>query len=1140
VELLEERQAPATLTVNSTADTASNSDPYLSLREAIAIFNSPTLPSGLSAQILTQINGTLHGSGTDSIGFDPTRVTGAIILAGTQLELSLPAITAAVTISGGSGVTVDAASRSRVFQVDSGAQATFDHLTVTHGLVMTPDNGGGISNSGTLTVSNSTLESNSAAPELGGPGYGGSGGGIFNTGTLTLARSTINANHAGAGYYAATGGGIYNYQGIVTVSNCTVSSNDVESSYLNGGGAGGGILNDGTLTVSSSLLTSNEAFDSPRIHSRGGGIITYDSATLQLQNTIVAGNRSGGSPDISGAVDSSSSYNLVGIDGGLTGISDGLNHNRIGTTANPVDPLLSALGSYGGPTQTVALLPGSPARNAGDPSSASSTDQRGLPRFAGSCDIGAFQSQANPFLVTALLDPGHLSGQLSLREAVNLANALPAGNTVSFDPGLASSTVTLTAGELLLSRSLAIAGPSSGPLTINGNNVSRVFEVAAGASVSLTSLIVANGQVSSASLNQGGGILNAGNLSLTDCTLTHNQVAVSLTGTGSKDVFARGGGIATSGSLTLLRCTLSANSANLTASNVEVGYANGGGIYNNGGTVSLSNCTLSGNFSTASFGGGAGLVFGYGGGLTCDNGTLTLTGCTVNANQATGGNATGGGGGIHSYSSTVTLSNCTLSSNTAGSASGSAFGGGISGLSGNQTITDCMITNNQVTLSLTGTGSENLSSKGGGLFADSGMLTLLRCTVAGNSATLTAGNLYAGNANSGGLYDSGGTLNLSNCTVSGNAATGTFTGGPGLVFAYGGGLTSDVGTLNLTGCTVAGNTATGGNAAGEGGGVHSYSATVTLNNCTVANNTVSSGGDIGIGGGVSDLNSNLTVTSCTITGNAANSTISTGSGGGFYHSGTGTAQVLNSIVAGNGSLTDSPDANGTFASLGFNLIGIADGSAGWGGSDLTGTAGSPLDPMLGTLGNQGGLTATIPLLAGSPALDAGDPGQLGTGDQRGVVRSGGVNIGAFQASAASLMVSAPVNVIAGAAFDVTVSAFDLFGQPAVGYTGTITFSSGDPAGATLPQDYTFTLTDGGVHTFAGQSTLYTPGTWDVTATDSGNNLVGSTNVNVSGGDAPRGRNPSPGGGSGVSETISLVLHRHDHQEFNGDARDLLA
>ena len=123
--MLEGRLAPATLTVNSTADTASDSDHYLSLREAIALVNRPSLPTDLSPEIRGQVSGGLHSGGTDTIGFDHTAVTGPIVLGGTQLELSLPAGTAAVTIDGGNaGVTVDGNGASRVLRVDAGVQAT--------------------------------------------------------------------------------------------------------------------------------------------------------------------------------------------------------------------------------------------------------------------------------------------------------------------------------------------------------------------------------------------------------------------------------------------------------------------------------------------------------------------------------------------------------------------------------------------------------------------------------------------------------------------------------------------------------------------------------------------------------------------------------------------------------------------------------------------------------------------------------------------------------------------------------------------------------------------------------------------------------------------------------------------------------
>ncbi len=168
VQMLEDRLAPAALTVNSILDTASDSAAYLTLREAVAIVNSPTLPTDLSAQIKAQISGTLHQGGSDTIQFDPTKVTQPIVLGGSQLELSLPSSTAAVTIeleTNEPGVTLNGNSQSHVFQVDSGANVTLNDLTIAHGY--SGSYGGGIFNdvNGTLTVTNSTFTSNSGSSD---------------------------------------------------------------------------------------------------------------------------------------------------------------------------------------------------------------------------------------------------------------------------------------------------------------------------------------------------------------------------------------------------------------------------------------------------------------------------------------------------------------------------------------------------------------------------------------------------------------------------------------------------------------------------------------------------------------------------------------------------------------------------------------------------------------------------------------------------------------------------------------------------------------------------------------------------------------------------------------------------------------
>jgi hypothetical protein len=88
------------------------------------------------------------------------------------------------------------------------------------------------------------------------------------------------------------------------------------------------------------------------------------------------------------------------------------------------------------------------------------------------------------------------------------------------------------------------------------------------------------------------------------------------------------------------------------------------------------------------------------------------------------------------------------------------------------------------------------------------------------------------------------------------------------------------------------------------------------------------------------------------------------------------------------------------------------------------------------------------------------------------------------------------NPVAGTPFSITVTALRDDGSTATDYSGTVHFSSADPYGATLPTDYAFTTGDAGIHTFTGGATLYTAGTWNVTATDTVSGITGSANVNV--------------------------------------------
>ena len=253
LEVLEDRTAPAVLTVNSNIDTANASDTYLSLREAIAIVNSSTLPSGLSPQILGQISGTLHGNGSDSILFNLNR---PITLGGSQLELSLPSAMATITIDGGTaGVTVDGNQANLILLVDSGVQADLTHLTLQNGA-------GGIDNEGgTITLQDCQITHNTAFLA----------GGIYNNqGSVTLTDTSITFNSASTGNGLA--GGLLNEGGDVQMTNCVVASNSAASD-------GGGIYNTGEFLFSGPIV----------------GIHDVVNGTLTLTNCTVSGNHADGS-----------------------------------------------------------------------------------------------------------------------------------------------------------------------------------------------------------------------------------------------------------------------------------------------------------------------------------------------------------------------------------------------------------------------------------------------------------------------------------------------------------------------------------------------------------------------------------------------------------------------------------------------------------------------------------------------------------------------------------------------------------------------------------------------------------------------------------------------------------------------------
>ena len=550
--------------------------------------------------------------------------------------------------------------------------------------------GGGIDNEGgPLTVDGSTFSGNSASQNGGGLDdvYGGS---------VIVDGCTFSGNSAtaGAGLYVGAGS-------TATLTNVTVSGNSA--------GEGGGLCDNGTTALTNCTVTGNSAV-------AGGGLYSSGSPTATLTNTIVAGNTdfSGNPSDIGGAQASQAtgSYNLIGT-GGSGGITAGSDGNIVLTSL--VNLGLAPLGDYGGPTETIALLSGSAAIGAGTTTSGVASDQRGFALDA-TPDIGAFQTQPALVVNTTIDGTGSALGDLSLRQAVNLADALDAADTITFDPIVFATPQTITlVATLPLSATagpVVIDGPGAGLVTISGNNTNAVFNIAVDTVVSMSGLSISDGIGTF-----GGGVFNGGTLTITNTTFTGNSAAYG------GAIYTRAlGDDPLTGVLTLIGDTFSNNSATaesgaldnwaggiVTVTNdtfTENSAPNGGAIGNEWGSVAVSNSTFSNN--TASTGAG-GAIINFNPSDSFSN-SLSVVGSTISGNTAvngggianggpdslsltndtiTGNSVTGDGGGLYNYG-TAMLTACTVSGNSAGA------GGGLYniGASAVATLTDTIIAAN--------------------------------------------------------------------------------------------------------------------------------------------------------------------------------------------------------------------------------------------------------------------------------------------------------------------------------------------------------------------------------------------------------------------------------------------------------------
>ena len=812
-----------------------------------------------------------------------------------------------LTIQGKTGATRDKLNANgqnhRIFKVTGGKTLTLKNLTLKGGKGEVGGNGGGgIYAEGTLNMTDCTVTDNETDYGNGGGIYAesdltmtrctvsnntvsdssGLGGGIYIyvTGTHTMTNCTVTNNEAKYSH----GGGIY-AMGTLSMMNCTVTGNTAQSSG-SGSGSGGGIYIDGTasLTMTGGTVTGNEAQsngngggiyiggngsftmtsgtvnNNKTEHGDGGGIYIDGTASLTMTGGTLAGNeavnnKTGGGVYVNGtftmkgtayvtpSADNAKGSNdvylangkMITVDGALTGTA-------------PVARITPA--TYAITTQ---VLTGS--ITAGTSPNQNYTKFTVTPQTLSGGKILYWEADASGKLMR-IVDSVKYPDKAwkALKDVVSVAGADP----ITINGRIQATDDADNKGTININGPITIKGKNGRDTDIldAGKKGDRIFIINDSLTNKLTleKLTLKGGFVNG---NDGAAILvgREAEAELSACTIEECEAL-------------NGGAIAiwATGTATLKNTDIKNCSAKLFSGNTPPN-GSGGAVYAAGGTVIMTNCTLTGN--TAENNGGA-VYAKKTSDLTPILSTVTIEGGTIggagtNANKATG-TGEGLGGGIYIGESCVlNMKDYTDSSNNKHGAkvisnTAKAKGGAIYTKGGKVTMTNCTLKGNEaksggaicaekdgstpsnVTISggtiggtgadankATGTDSDN--GFGGAVFIKGATVTLNGCTLEGNKAK-----------NGGGVYMEGG-----NCTLNGSLKNNTTTE---LASSYGGGIYLKNGTLTMkTGAEISGS-----EASVSGGGVYisardGGTASFTMEGGTISGCKVSSAYEV-YGGGV--------------------------------------------------------------------------------------------------------------------------------------------------------------------------------------------------------------------------------------------------------------------------------------------------
>lgn len=458
---------------------------------------------------------------------------------------------------------------------------------------------------------------------------------------------------------------------------------------------------------------------------------------------------------------------------------------------------------------------------------------------------GAAGSVAGTLITCGLLTAGSAAaGHFSVTTAADTTDAVPGDGICADRTGSCSLRAAVQEANALGGSSSIRLAPNRYQLTIAGTGE----DMAATGDLDILARIeieATNSLIDAAGLDRVFDVFMPGSLTLLTGRLEHGAPAMS----------ESGGAIRSTG-------TVSLSSVTIANSTVSGSGASGGAIFNDGGSLTLSRCLLTGNAAERA-----------GGAIEANGGDTFVEGSAMEENST--GPSPGNGGALHlTGEGTVTVQGGVVHANSA-----AAEGGGLwNSAGGLMVVRSVLVADNIVT-------GEDADQGGGGLFNDGGTLRVSESTISGNIATGAAGS-------GGGIFNNDGLLELVDSKIADNAAS-----------RAGGGIETLAGDVRMLGVDLIANST--GSAPGNGGGLHvTGNGSATMSGGTVKDNVAAAeGGGLWNGSGL------MRVIGVRLTGNVANGEGADQGGGGLFNAG-GTLQVYTSTLTRNTALMGSGSGGG--------------------------------------------------------------------------------------------------------------------------------------------------------------------------------------------------------------------------------------